>query len=116
MLSLCLSLIFVVNTQNVTITVTNVYAVYIITVSHLKEVLCYNNKYMYFIACLIVNHFSTTGHCSGLAHYDVSIRQAARAAFVTSSFKIFFYTNFSAMLSHVLYIAFEGDDSAIQWL
>ena len=33
------------------------------------------------------NHFSTTGRCSGPAHYDVSIRQAARAAFVTSSFK-----------------------------
>ena len=37
----------------------------------------------------VLNHFSTTGRCSGPAHYDVSIRQAARAAFVTSSFKIF---------------------------
>ena len=36
----------------------------------------------------IINHFSTTGRCSGPAHYDVSIWQAARAAFVTSSFKI----------------------------
>ena len=35
------------------------------------------------------NHYRTTGRCSGPAHYDVSIRQAARAAFVTSSFKIF---------------------------
>ena len=35
-----------------------------------------------------LNHFSTTGRCSGPAHYDVSIRQAARTAFVTSSFKI----------------------------
>ncbi len=26
-----------------------------------------------------------------------------------------FNTNFSAMWSHVLYIAFEGNDSAIQW-
>ena len=60
------------------------------------------------------NHYRTTGRCSGPAHYDVSIRQAARAAFVTSSFKIF-TTNFSAMWSHVLYIAFEGDGSAIQW-
>ena len=34
-----------------------------------------------------INHFSTTGRCSGPAHYDVSIRQAARAAFVTSSLK-----------------------------
>ena len=62
-----------------------------------------------------LNHFSTTGRCSGPAHYDVSIRQAARAAFVTSSLKIFLTQNFSAMWSHVLYIAFEGDDSAIQW-
>ena len=36
-----------------------------------------------------INHFSTTSRCSDPAHYDVSIRQAARAAFVTSSFKIF---------------------------
>ena len=36
-----------------------------------------------------VNHFSMTGRCSGPAHYDVSIRQAAVAAFVTSSLKIF---------------------------
>ena len=65
----------------------------------------------------LVNHFSTTGRCSGPAYNDVSIRQAARAAFVTSSFKIIFNTNFSAMRSHLLYrsIAFEGDDSAIQW-
>ena len=41
-----------------------------------------------------VNHFSTTGRCSGPAHYDVSIRQAARAAFVTSSFKIFLTQTF----------------------
>ena len=34
------------------------------------------------------NHYRTTGRCSGPAHYDVSIRQAARAAFVASSFKI----------------------------
>ena len=80
MLSVCLSLILVVNTKNVTITVTNVYAVYIVTVSNLKAVICYNNKYMYFITCLIVNHFSTTGRCSGPAYYDVSIRQAALAA------------------------------------
>ena len=64
---------------------------------------------------LHINHYRTTGRCNGPAHYDVSIRQAARVAFVTSSFKIFFNTNFSAMWSHVLYIAFEGDDSAIQW-
>ena len=41
-----------------------------------------------------VNHFSTTGRCSGPAHYDVSIRQAARTAFVTSSFKIFLTQTF----------------------
>ena len=41
-----------------------------------------------------VNHFSMTGHCSGPAHYDVSIRQAARAAFVTSSLKIFLTQTF----------------------
>ena len=41
-----------------------------------------------------LNHFSTTGRCSGPAHYDVSIRQAARAAFVTSSFKIFLTQTF----------------------
>ena len=35
------------------------------------------------------NHFSATGRCSGPAHYDVSIRQAGRAASVTSCFKIF---------------------------
>ena len=29
------------------------------------------------------NHFSTTGRCSGPAHYDVSIRQAATTAIVT---------------------------------
>ena len=40
------------------------------------------------------NHFSTTGRCSGPARYDVSIRQAARAAFVTSSFKIFLTQTF----------------------
>ena len=42
----------------------------------------------------VINHFSTTGRCSGPAHYDVSIRQAARAAFVTSSFKIFLTQTF----------------------
>ena len=41
-----------------------------------------------------INHFSTTGRCSGPAHCDVSIRQAARAAFVTSSFKIFLTQTF----------------------
>ena len=41
------------------------------------------------------NHFSTTGRCSGPGHYDVSIRQAARAAFVTSSFKIFLTHTFT---------------------
>ena len=41
-----------------------------------------------------INHFSTTGRCSGPAHYDVSIRQAARAAFATSSFKIFLTQTF----------------------
>ena len=43
----------------------------------------------YIVMRITVNHFSTTGRCSGPAHYDVSIRQAARAAFVMSSFKIF---------------------------
>ena len=41
-----------------------------------------------------INHFSTTGRCSGPAHYNISIRQAARAAFVTSSFKIFLTQTF----------------------
>ena len=43
------------------------------------------------ILLLDFNHFSTTGRCSGTAHYNFSIRQAAIniAAFVTSSFKIF---------------------------
>ena len=41
-----------------------------------------------------LNHFSTTGRCSGPANYDVSVRQAARAAFVTSSFKIFLTQTF----------------------
>ena len=41
-----------------------------------------------------VNHFSTTGRCCGPAHYDVAIRQAARAAFATSSFKIFLTQTF----------------------
>ena len=40
------------------------------------------------------NHFSTTGRCSGPACYDVSIRQAARVAFVTSSFKLFLTQTF----------------------
>ena len=52
---------------------------------------CYA-MYGYRIICF--NHFSTTGRCSGPAHYDVSIRQAARAAFVTSSFKIFLTQTF----------------------
>ena len=42
----------------------------------------------------LVYHFSTTGRCSGPAQYDVSIRQAARAAIVTSSFKIFLTQTF----------------------
>ena len=46
------------------------------------------------IACKIVNHYHTTGRCSGPAHYDVSIRQAARVAFLTSSFKIFLTQTF----------------------
>ena len=41
-----------------------------------------------------VNHYRTIGRVSGPAHYDVSIRQAARAAFVTSSFKIFLTQTF----------------------
>ena len=45
-------------------------------------------------ATYFLNHFSTTGRCSGPAHCDVSIRQAARAAFVTSSFKIFLTQTF----------------------
>ena len=61
-----------------------------------------------------VNHFSTTGRCSGPAHYDVSIRQAARAAFVTSSFKIILTQTFQRC-GATCFIAFEGDDSAIQW-
>ena len=40
------------------------------------------------------NHFSTTGLYGGPAHYDVSIRQAAIEAFVTSSFKIFLTQTF----------------------
>ena len=35
-----------------------------------------------------INHFSTIGLYGGPAHYDISIRQAAIEAFVTSSFKI----------------------------
>ena len=35
-----------------------------------------------------INHFSITGRSSDPAHHDGSIRQAATAAFVTSSFKI----------------------------
>ena len=62
-----------------------------------------------------VNHFSTTGRCSGPAHYDVSIRQAARAAFVTSSLKIFLTQTFPRCGATCYNIAFEGDDSAIQW-
>ena len=42
----------------------------------------------------LFNHYRTTGRCSGPSHYDVSIRQAARAAFVTSSFKIFLTQTF----------------------
>ena len=41
-----------------------------------------------------LNHYRTIGRCSGPAYYDVSIRQAARAAFVTSSFKIFLTQTF----------------------
>ena len=41
-----------------------------------------------------INHYRTTGRCSGPAHYDVSIRQAGRAAFVTSSSKIFLTQTF----------------------
>ena len=40
------------------------------------------------------NHFSTIGLYGGPAHYDVSIRQAAIEAFVTSSFKIFLTQTF----------------------
>ena len=40
------------------------------------------------------NNFSMTGCCSGPARYDVSIRHAARAAFVKSSFKIFLTQTF----------------------
>ena len=43
---------------------------------------------------LFINHYRMTGCCSGPAHYDVSIRQAARAAFVASSFKIFLTQTF----------------------
>ena len=43
---------------------------------------------------LYINHFSTTGRCSGTAHYDISIRQDATAALVTSSFKIFLTQTF----------------------
>ena len=65
----------------------------------------------------IFNHFSTTG---GTAHDDVSIRQAAlkaaREAFVTSSFKIFLTQTFPLCgATCYIIIAFEGDDSAIQW-
>ena len=67
------------------------------------------------ICCHIAYMQNLYINCSGPAHYDVSIRQAARAAFVTSSFKIFLTQNFPRCRSHVLYIAFEGDDSAIQW-
>ena len=38
------------------------------------------------VAKQLLNHFSTIGLYGGPAHYDVSIRQAAIEAFVTSSF------------------------------
>ena len=44
--------------------------------------------------CCQLNHFSMTGRCSGPAHYDVSIRQAATVAFITSSFRIFLTQTF----------------------
>ena len=59
-------------------------------------------------------HMDPGGSYSGPAHYDVSIRQAAKAAFVTSSFKIFLTQTFPRC-GATCYIAFEGDDSAIQW-
>ena len=43
---------------------------------------------------IYVNHFSTIGLYGGPAHYDVSIRQAAIEAFITSSFKIFLTQTF----------------------
>ena len=42
----------------------------------------------------LFNHFSTIGLYGGPAHYDVSIRQAAIEAFITSSFKIFLTQTF----------------------
>ena len=72
--------------------------------------LAMHSEYYY---CLAFNHFSTIGRFSGTAHYGISIRQAAIAAFVTSRSKIFLTQNFSALWNHLLYIAFEGDDSAI---
>ena len=50
-----------------------------------------------------INHFSTTGRCSGPSHYDLSIRQAARAAFVMSSFKIFLTQTFRDVEPRVIY-------------
>ena len=67
---------------------------------------------------------------AGLETLTISVRQAAVVVQHTMTFQYgrplnsgirnvkfsnFFNTNFSAMWSHVLYIAFEGDDSAIQW-
>ena len=57
-----------------------------------------------FIFCFIFNHFSTTGCCSGPAHYYVSMRQAARAAFVTSSFKIFLTQSLTSLCGATCYI------------
>ena len=61
------------------------------------------------------NHFSTIGRNCGTTHYIPSIRPAAIAAIGNVKFLNLFNTNFSAMWSHVLYIAFEGDVSAIHW-
>ena len=49
------------------------------------------------VSCVVpsFNHFfSMIGRCTGPAHYEVSIRQATRAAFITSSFKIFLTQTF----------------------
>ena len=62
-----------------------------------------------------LSHSSTTGLCSGPAHYDISIRQAARAAFVTSSVKIFLTQTFPRCGATCYNTAFEDDVSAIQW-
>ena len=68
-----------------------------------------------------LNHFSTTGRCSDPAHYDVSIRQAAGAAFVTSSFKIFLTQVFCDVEPHVFFnilqliASFSQNPKLLQW-